>query len=41
MGRLELIDGSAYSPRNRHIARQLQEWSGHRDLPAQWRQQAD
>jgi hypothetical protein len=32
-GRLECIDGSAYSPRSRTIARRLQAWSGRRDMP--------
>ena len=31
-GRLECIDGSAYSPRNRWLASRLQGWSGRRDL---------
>jgi hypothetical protein len=33
-GRLECIDGSAYSPRSRMLARRLQSWSGRRDLSA-------
>jgi hypothetical protein len=33
-GRLECIDGSAYSPRSRLMARRLQSWSGRRDMPA-------
>jgi hypothetical protein len=33
LGRLEVIDASAYSPRNRWLARRLQDWSGRRDLP--------
>jgi hypothetical protein len=35
-GRLECIDGAAYAPRSRAIARRLQNWSGRRDLPAVW-----
>ena len=31
-GRLETIDGSAHSPRNRLLARRLQGWSGRRNL---------
>jgi hypothetical protein len=30
-GRLECIDGSAYSPRNRRLARMLEVWSGRRE----------
>jgi hypothetical protein len=33
-GRLECIDGSAYSPRSRILARRLESWSGRRDLTA-------
>jgi hypothetical protein len=33
-GRLECIDGAAYSPRSRFLARQLQTWSGRRDIVA-------
>jgi hypothetical protein len=29
-GAFEFIDGSAYSPRSRHVARLLQNWSGRR-----------
>jgi hypothetical protein len=36
-GRIECVDGSAYSPRNRHLARRLQNWSGRRDIPMGWR----
>ena len=36
VGQLECIDGSAYSPRNRLLARRLEEWSGRRELPKQW-----
>jgi hypothetical protein len=32
-GRLECIDGAAYSPRSRMLARRLQSWSGRRELP--------
>jgi len=32
-GSLELIDGSAYSPRNRSLARWLETWSGRREEP--------
>jgi hypothetical protein len=32
-GRLECIDGSAYSPRSRTLARRLESWSGRRDIP--------
>jgi hypothetical protein len=32
-GRLECIDGSAYSLRNRSLARRFESWSGRRDLP--------
>jgi hypothetical protein len=35
-GRLECIDGAAYSPRSRRLAHRLQTWSGRRD-PVQWR----
>jgi hypothetical protein len=35
-GRLECIDGAAYSPRNPQIARRLEPWSGRRALPAAW-----
>jgi hypothetical protein len=35
-GRLECIDGAAYSPRSRVLARQLQRWSGRRELPRDW-----
>ena len=31
-GRLECIDGAAYSPRSRLLARRLQPWSGRRDF---------
>ena len=37
-GRLECIDGAAYSPRSRALARRLQSWSGRRELPADWNQ---
>ena len=30
------IDGSAYSPRNRRVARVLENWSGRRDPPQEW-----
>ena len=33
-GRLECIDGAAYSPRSRILARRLQTWCGRRELPA-------
>jgi hypothetical protein len=33
-GHLECIDGSAYSPRSRFLARRLQTWSGRRDIVA-------
>jgi hypothetical protein len=36
-GGIECIDGSAYSPRNRLLARRLQDWSGRRELPREWR----
>jgi hypothetical protein len=32
-GRIECIDGSAYSPRSRHLAHRWEDWSGRRDLP--------
>ncbi len=35
-GRLECIDGAAYSPRSRGLARQLQIWSGRREAPKDW-----
>lgn len=35
-GRLEVIDGSAYSPRSRLLARGLQAWSGRREPPDHW-----
>jgi hypothetical protein len=35
-GRLECIDGSAYSPRSRRLARPLQEWSGRKEPPEDW-----
>jgi hypothetical protein len=35
-GRLEFIDGSAYSPRSRYLARRLETWSGRRELPKHW-----
>ncbi len=34
--RLECIDGSAHSPRNRQLARMLEGWSGRRELPVSW-----
>jgi hypothetical protein len=37
-GRLECIDGAAYSPRSRVLARRLQSWSGRRELPRDWGQ---
>jgi len=37
-GRLECIDGAAYSPRSRALARRLQSWSGRRELPDDWDQ---
>jgi hypothetical protein len=37
-GRLECIDGAAYSPRSRVLARRLQGWSGRRELPDDWDQ---
>jgi hypothetical protein len=36
-GRLECIDGSAYSPRSRLLARRLEAWSGRREPPDHWR----
>jgi hypothetical protein len=33
-GQLECIDGSAHSPRNVHLARMLEGWSGRREAPA-------
>jgi hypothetical protein len=33
-GRLECIDGAAYSPRSRYLARHLQSWSGRREADA-------
>ena len=36
VGRLECIDGAAYSPRSRALARRLQTWSGRREPPADW-----
>jgi hypothetical protein len=33
-GRLECIDGSAYSLRSRNMARRLESWSGRREMPA-------
>jgi hypothetical protein len=35
-GRLECIDGSAYSPRSRRLAQRLEGWSGRRELPGHW-----
>jgi hypothetical protein len=35
-GRVECIDGSAYSPRSKWVARSLEEWSGRRDPPPHW-----
>jgi hypothetical protein len=35
-GRLECIDGSAYSPRSKRVARSLEGWSGRRDPPPHW-----
>jgi len=35
-GRLECIDGAAYSPRSAQLARRLEGWSGRRALPAAW-----
>jgi hypothetical protein len=35
-GRLECIDGAAYSPRSRNLARRLEGWSGRREPPAHW-----
>jgi hypothetical protein len=35
-GRLECIDGSAYSPRNRRLARSLEGWSGRREHDGGW-----
>jgi hypothetical protein len=35
-GRLELIDGAAYSPRSRRLAQRLEDWSGRREPPAHW-----
>jgi glycosyltransferase involved in cell wall biosynthesis len=35
-GRLECIDGSAYSPRSPQLARRLEAWSGRRAPPAEW-----
>ena len=35
-GRLECIDGAAYSPRSRRLARRLQTWSGRREIPGDW-----
>jgi hypothetical protein len=36
-GRIECIDGSAHSPRSRHLARLLENWSGRREQPPHWR----
>jgi hypothetical protein len=35
-GRLECIDGAAYSPRSPQLARRLEAWSGRRAPPAEW-----
>jgi hypothetical protein len=35
-GRLELIDGSAYSLRSRRLSGRLEDWSGRRELPEHW-----
>jgi hypothetical protein len=35
-GSIECIDGSAYSPRSRHLAHLLENWSGRRELPEYW-----
>lgn len=35
-GRIECIDGSAYSLRNRALRGRLQKWSGRRDIPQDW-----
>jgi hypothetical protein len=35
-GRIECIDGSAYSLRSRALGRRLQRWSGRRDIPQDW-----
>jgi hypothetical protein len=35
-GRIECIDGAAYSPRSRNLGRWLQAWSGRREPPANW-----
>jgi hypothetical protein len=36
VGALELIDGAAYSPRSRRLARALEGWSGRREPPEHW-----
>ena len=35
-GGLEFIDGSAYSPRSRRLARWVEGWSGRREPPERW-----
>ena len=35
-GTLEVIDGSAHSPRSRLLARHLEGWSGRREMPREW-----